>query len=186
VWRYHRVAPDDTLEAVARTYHVSVSDLADANQLEPGQNLSGVEALVVPVPPAAAPSAHTVMYTARRGDTLVSIADRFGVSLDQLRRWNKLPPGTRVNGGQRLHVVEPVTVRGSRGRRHRTTITDADLHPKAAKHESGKNSREAGDPPARKKGEHGASTQESTKTSRAKSAESKRRAHDKSSSEKQK
>ena len=47
-------------------------------------------ALVVPVAPAAAPSAHTVLYTTRRGDTLVSVADRFGVSLDQLRRWNKL------------------------------------------------------------------------------------------------
>ena len=33
-WRYHRVASDDSLAAVARTYHVTVADLADANQTE--------------------------------------------------------------------------------------------------------------------------------------------------------
>jgi membrane-bound lytic murein transglycosylase D len=158
-WRYHRVTPDDTLETVARTYHVSAPDLAAANQLEPGQGLTGVEALVVPVPPAAAPSAHTVLYTARRGDSLVSIADRFGVSLDQLRRWNKIAAGTKVTPGERLHVAEPVAVRRTRGH-HRTSITAEDLHP------------------------HGKSAgKESTKPG---SAKTKHRAHAKSSSTEQK
>ena len=138
-WRYHRVTADDTLETVARTYHVSVSDLAAANQLEGDQALTGVEALVVPVAPAAAPAAHMVLYTARRGDSLVSIADRFGVSLDQLRRWNKIPSGTKVMPGQRLHVAEPVPARRTRSH-HRTTITEQDLHPrsKATNNESAK------------------------------------------------
>ena len=54
----------------------------------------------------------------RRGDTLVSIADRFGVSLDQLRRWNKIPGGIRVEPGRRLHVAEPASLphAGRRGR----------------------------------------------------------------------
>ena len=46
--------------------------MAEANQLRQDSKLDGVEALVVPVPPAAAPSSHTVYYTTRRGDTLVS------------------------------------------------------------------------------------------------------------------
>jgi membrane-bound lytic murein transglycosylase D len=129
VWRYHRVTADDTLEAVAHTYHVSVSDVAAVNQLNGDQSLAGVEALVVPVAPAAAPSAHTVMYTARRGDTLISIADRFGVSLDQLRHWNKIASGTKVTPGQRLHVAEPVRARHKAGRHSRTTITAEDLNP---------------------------------------------------------
>jgi membrane-bound lytic murein transglycosylase D len=65
-----------------------------------------MEALVVPVPPVATPSLHTLVYTTRRGDTLVSIADRFGVSLDQLRRWNKIPSGIKVDPGRRLHVAD--------------------------------------------------------------------------------
>ncbi len=57
--------------------------------------MAGIEALVVPVAPVAARRSHTLLYTARRGDTLVSIADRFGVSLDQLRRWNKIPAASK-------------------------------------------------------------------------------------------
>jgi membrane-bound lytic murein transglycosylase D len=127
-WRYHRVTADDTLETVARTYRVSAAELAAVNQLKPGQSVSGLEALVVPVAPLAAPAAHTVLYTARRGDTLVSIADRFGVSLDQLRRWNKISTGIRVEPGSRLHVAEPAIARRTKGR-SRTTITAEDLNP---------------------------------------------------------
>jgi membrane-bound lytic murein transglycosylase D len=105
-WRYHRVTADDSLAAVARTFHVTVADLAEANQLREDQGLSGIEALVVPVAPVATPSMRTLLYTTRRGDTLVSIADRFGVSLDQLRRWNKIPSGIKVEPGRRLHVAE--------------------------------------------------------------------------------
>jgi membrane-bound lytic murein transglycosylase D len=118
-WRYHKVSPDDTLASIAHTYRVSVADLADANDLGNTAQLSGVEALVVPVAPSAAPAAHTVFYTTRRGDTLVSVADRFGVSLTQLRRWNKLPPaGIKIDAGKRLHVAEPTLVRTSARSKH--------------------------------------------------------------------
>ena len=33
-WRYHRVAPDDSLASVAHTYRVTVAELAAANQLQ--------------------------------------------------------------------------------------------------------------------------------------------------------
>jgi membrane-bound lytic murein transglycosylase D len=122
-WRYHRVAPDDTLASVARIYRVSVNDLAAANQLRQDQSVAGIEALVVPVAPVAAPSLHTLLYTTRRGDTLVSIADRFGVSLNQLRRWNKIPTGIRVEPGRRLHVAEPATLQRSGARTRRGTAS---------------------------------------------------------------
>lgn len=130
-WRYHRVAQDDTLESVARTFHVSVSDLAAANDIEEGKGLSGLEAVVVPVPPTASPSKHTLLYTARRGDTLVSIADRFGVSLDQLRRWNKIPSGIKVEPGRKLHVAAPAGAPVRKKGRRSSAITQEDLHPKA-------------------------------------------------------
>ncbi len=124
-WRYHRVVPEDTLATVARAYRVTVSELAAANQLSETAALQGVEALVVPVSPSVAPSAHTLLYTTRKGDTLVTIADRFGVSLNQLRRWNKLT-GIKVEPGRRLHVAEPATVRrASSGHRRRTSAGPA-------------------------------------------------------------
>lgn len=154
-WRYHRVTTEDTVETVARAYHVPAADLAALNQLDEGQSLAGVEALVVPVAPAASPSTHTVLYTARRGDTLVSIADRFGASLDQLRRWNRIPSGTRVTPGQRLHVAEPVGVKHTRSR-HRTSITAGDLKAASTKHAVSGSA--AGDPPAKKAGSHPSSS----------------------------
>ena len=116
-WRYHRVTAEDSLTSVAREYHASVGDLAAANQLEQDQSISGIEALVVPVAPVATASLRTLLYTTRRGDTLVSIADRFGVSLSQLRRWNNMPAGIKVEPGRRLHVAEPSILQRTAGRR---------------------------------------------------------------------
>jgi membrane-bound lytic murein transglycosylase D len=105
-WRYHRVAAEDTLASVAREYRVPEAELAAANQLRSSDSLQGVEALAIPLAPVAAPSARMLLYTVRRGDTLVTIADRFGVSLNQLRRWNDIA-GIKVEPGRRLHVAEP-------------------------------------------------------------------------------
>jgi membrane-bound lytic murein transglycosylase D len=107
-WRYHAVAAEDTLASVARSYHISTSELATANRLDEGASLQGVEAVVVPLAPAVL-SSRSMLYTTRKGDTLVSIADRFGVSLTQLRRWNSLT-GTKVAPGRRLRVAEPARV----------------------------------------------------------------------------
>jgi membrane-bound lytic murein transglycosylase D len=123
-WRYHRITGEDSLASVAREYRVTVEELAEVNHLrssESGQNLHGVEALVVPLAPAAAPSAR-MLYTSRRGDTLVTIADRFGVSLNQLRRWNRIS-GTKVAPGRRLYVAEPAHARTA-ARRPRGEASD--------------------------------------------------------------
>jgi membrane-bound lytic murein transglycosylase D len=125
-WRYHRVAPEDTLASVARAYRVTDAELAAANQLHARDSIEGLEALLVPTPPTAEP-AHTRLYTARKGDTLVTIADRFGVSLNELRRWNRIP-GIKVQPGQRLHVVEPVSVKRAAVRIHRSGGSPAGAH----------------------------------------------------------
>jgi membrane-bound lytic murein transglycosylase D len=144
-WRYHRVNADDSLASVAHAYRVTVADLAAANRLQESDKLDGVEALVVPVSPAAAPSTRSLVYTTHKGDTLVTIADRFGVSLVQLRQWNKLK-GLKVEPGRRLRVGESANVpHGSRKHRRGTSETRA---------ASGERSHE----PAASKGAKGKST----------------------------
>ena len=116
-WRYHRVAAEDTMATVAREYRISEAELAEANQLRFSDSIQGIEALAIPLAPVAAPPANMLLYTVRRGDTLVTIADRFGVSLNQLRRWNNIA-GIKVEPGRKLHVTEPAhAVHTARGRR---------------------------------------------------------------------
>ncbi|MGC9157519.1 MAG: transglycosylase SLT domain-containing protein [Terracidiphilus sp.] len=105
-WRYHRVLAGDTLASVAREYRVSEDDLAAVNQMSASSGLDGVAALVVPVPLPAESEAHPRIHTVRRGETLVTIADRYGVSLSDLRRWNRIS-GIRVRPGRRLRISDP-------------------------------------------------------------------------------
>jgi membrane-bound lytic murein transglycosylase D len=107
---------EDTLATIAHSYRISESELAEANQLREGQSLTGVDGVVVPLAPVVARTSHAVLYTARRGDTLVSIADRFGVSLDQLRRWNSIASGVSVAPGRKLHVAEPASAAHASGK----------------------------------------------------------------------
>jgi membrane-bound lytic murein transglycosylase D len=145
---------------------VPVSELSTANQLEENASLEGIEALVVPVPPAVAASTHGVLYTSRRGDTLVSIADRFGVSLSQLRRWNNLA-GFKVAPGRRLRVAEPAHVVRTRATSpRRGSAASASLHDPAPKSKTG-----SGAPaPRRRKGTGRRSATGATPPSRSKSS----------------
>ncbi len=107
-WRYHRLVDGETLASLSRDYHVSIAALVAANQIksaEPSRGIAGPEAILLPLTPAAATLTRTQFYTARHGDTLVTIADRFNVSLDQLRRWNHLT-GNKVAVGQKLRVTD--------------------------------------------------------------------------------
>ena len=147
-WRYHSVAAGDTLASVAQGYRVSVAELASANQLTASQSLAGIDALAVPVPLVAEPLAHARLYTVRRGDTLVTIADRFGVSLSQLRRWNSIPSGTRVDPGRRLRVAEPTPVRTSSTRRRKSSTTQTGTSTAKSGNGSGKKPSSAAHQPA--------------------------------------
>jgi membrane-bound lytic murein transglycosylase D len=122
-WRYHRVAAGDSLTSVAREYHVTEAELASANQLRASDGIENMEALLVPAAPLAEP-AHAALYTVRRGDTLVTIADRFGVSLNELRRWNRIP-GIKVQPGMRLHLADPESTRHTAHHRGRGAAESA-------------------------------------------------------------
>jgi membrane-bound lytic murein transglycosylase D len=122
-WRYHTLAPNETLEDIARTFHVSVSEIADVNQLNSTTDLSGVDGVIVPVAPVVSESSSTT-YRARRGDTLVTVADRFGVTVAQLRRWNHLR-SSAIRPGRKLYVAEPARIPAPprRGRRRVSSTT---------------------------------------------------------------
>jgi membrane-bound lytic murein transglycosylase D len=103
-WRQHRVEAGETLSSIARTYRVTASAIADANNLERGAELQEGEKLIIP---AARPLEETrprlVRYRVRKGDTLGGIADQFSVTDEQVRKWNGLKSG-KVSRGMVLRI----------------------------------------------------------------------------------
>jgi membrane-bound lytic murein transglycosylase D len=105
-WRFHVVRSGETLEGIATALHAHVTDVAKANGLTVGDGVESGDELVVPVASAAA-SVGPARYVVRRGDTLVTVADRFGVSVGELRRWNHLSLN-ELRPRSSLAVAEPI------------------------------------------------------------------------------
>lgn len=180
-WRYHRVTPDDTLAGVARSYHVSEAQLAEVNNLSASDSLSDVDALVVPVAPVSSAANRTETYRARRGDTLVTIADRFGVSLESLRHWNHLS-GNSVTAGTRVRVSEPLHTaphaRGSRGRKNSSDEKQlAGSEHKSRPSPHGSKASTAGDPPAKAKPSAKSHSRHTSSSSKSEGAKVSNKAH---------
>ncbi len=94
-WRYHKVAPGDTLASIAHSYRVTAKSIETANHLE-GAELEQDAHLIIPVAPSkytadsATYARRITRYHVRSGDTVESVAENFGVSPKMLRRWNGL------------------------------------------------------------------------------------------------
>jgi membrane-bound lytic murein transglycosylase D len=105
-WRFHVVRSGETLDGIAAALHAHTSDIARTNGLKADDGVDTGDELVIPVAGAVA-SAGPQRYAVRRGDTLITVADRFGVSVEELRRWNHLSSNV-VKPGSSLAVVAPV------------------------------------------------------------------------------
>lgn len=128
----HTVRSGDTWWNIARRHRVGVKQLAKWNgqaprdKLLPGQQLviwsrnnhTQVKAAVTPatfsqldeiVIPDERQVMQRIRYRVRRGDTLHRISQKFNVSVDQVKRWNKLSNKSRLRSGQRLTLYVDVT-----------------------------------------------------------------------------
>ena len=129
----YRIQRGDNLAGIAQRFGVDVDDLKQWNGLR-GTRITAGESLIVGPggspqrnsaaaatarveKPAAAParSAAPAEYTIRRGDNLGAIAERFGVSVADLKRWNGLRD-TRIAAGKTLKLsprTEPSSPRST-------------------------------------------------------------------------
>ena len=99
----HRVDEGDTLYNIAQRYNLSVADLITANNLS-GSNIRRGQVLkVASAQPSAQSNIRNVSYTVRQGDTLNTIASRFNVDVNDIRRWNR---NTRtIQPGQKIKLI---------------------------------------------------------------------------------
>jgi membrane-bound lytic murein transglycosylase D len=115
-WRYHTVTPGDTLSSLARSYHTTPHAISQANLLTEGESLESEAKLIIPVAPGKHPfgegvqsyAKHVTVYKVRKGDTVQSVADNFGVSTAVVRHWNHLK-GNSLSGHHILYVHLPVS-----------------------------------------------------------------------------
>ncbi len=115
-WRYHKVQGGETLGSIARTYRTTPKAIAEANDLNGGLNndaLAPETRLIIPIAPGkqsdTSTYAHTTTrYRVRKGDTVESVAENFGVSAKMLRGWNHLK-GSSLAGRKVLYLHLPVT-----------------------------------------------------------------------------
>jgi membrane-bound lytic murein transglycosylase D len=99
-WRWHRVVSGESLSSLAKVYKTTPASIAEVNSLAPSDELLIGAKLVIPVTPKnpsildAAAGGRTrsvnLRYRVRKGDTLARVADRFGVSPEEVREWNRL------------------------------------------------------------------------------------------------
>ncbi len=105
-WRFHVVRPGESLDSIASSFHDRPSEIATANDLTADATIHAGDELIVPVTNAVA-APHAMHYVTRIGDTLVTVADRFNVSVEDLRRWNHLS-STTLKPHRTLDVAQPV------------------------------------------------------------------------------
>lgn len=115
----HKVSSGETLYSIAKTYDMQVSELLAANGLESntikvGQTLKVGKAADKAIQLAQAKDSQAqkkqatkdqntpknVNYVVRKGDTLMSIAGKFNVQVNDLKKWNNT--GSNLQPGQKL------------------------------------------------------------------------------------
>jgi membrane-bound lytic murein transglycosylase D len=117
---HHKIKSGDTLQAIARRYGVRVDDIVSRNKISNPRALRVGADLILPLQKDGAgrlqvadlgddyqrsrrPTAQS--YKVRSGDSLWSIAKRFGVSEKELLAWNQLRSKSVLRPGQTLVVA---------------------------------------------------------------------------------
>jgi murein DD-endopeptidase MepM/ murein hydrolase activator NlpD len=112
---YHVLAKGETLYSLARSYGITVdaivkaNSIADPSRLRPGMKLlipgAGISAENSGAAAASPGEAGAPLtYKVAKGDTLFSIARSYGVSVDALRKANKLAPSSVLKYGEKLEL----------------------------------------------------------------------------------
>jgi membrane-bound lytic murein transglycosylase D len=108
---FHTVVAGDNLRRLAQQYEVSIKDIQRWNGLgadDPvklGQKLNiwtDKESVKAAQPKAIASASKKVGYTVQNGDSLIAIAGKFNVDIEDILRWNQVNPRALLQPGQRL------------------------------------------------------------------------------------
>jgi membrane-bound lytic murein transglycosylase D len=111
-WRYHKVAPGESLSEIAKQFKTSAASIAEVNNITEDDDLRAGASLVIPITPrrdseGLAFSKKPTYYKVRKGDSVLSVADDFSVPVARLRQWNRLK-GNSLKVGRSLRIYRPM------------------------------------------------------------------------------
>jgi membrane-bound lytic murein transglycosylase D len=116
-WRYPTVHSGETLASLARTFHSTPKSIVEANNLD-GEELQAKAKVIIPIVPSKHPvgdaatyARRITRYKVRKGDTVQTVAENFGISAQVVRRWNGLR-GDSLHGRTVLALHLPVSPDG--------------------------------------------------------------------------
>jgi LysM repeat protein len=104
------VQPGDTLREIAQRFGSSVDDLVRANGIDDPDLIFAGQILCVPPRGSQEQVLPTEPYIVQPGDTLSTIAEEFGLSVDDLVRYNRIRDPDLIFVGQ--VVCAPLTAPG--------------------------------------------------------------------------
>ena len=103
----HVIQRGETLDRIAKRYHVSTTMLKTYNNITNVRALQIGQALKIPLSKtsvlASTQAKRLLTYQVKRGDSLSKIASTFGVSVNQLKEWNNFT-GNLIYPGNRIKV----------------------------------------------------------------------------------
>ncbi|HYQ72655.1 MAG TPA: LysM peptidoglycan-binding domain-containing protein [Gammaproteobacteria bacterium] len=107
----YQVRNGDSLWSIASKHHVTIRQLTRWNRLDSGSLIKPGQKLVIlnGRKSGGDKTMRTVHYRVRSGDSLYRIAQKFNVSIADLRRWNNLSGKKYLKPGQNLKLYVDVT-----------------------------------------------------------------------------
>ena len=113
----HKVKRGESLWLIARKYDVRIKDIIAINKLAQAKYIRPGQILQIPADGydiyrkiALTKSAGTkqVYHTVRSGDTLSEIAQKYGIGLSRIRKWNRLEKTDKIVVGEKLLIWAPI------------------------------------------------------------------------------
>ena len=124
-WKRHHIRHGETLSSISRRYGVSVASIKRANRIR-GTRIRAGRDLIIPISdrristrvarvnrplqrrPAPPPKGHVaVVHRVQAGDTLWDLAQKYGVYVGQIARWNLISRRSVLRLGQPLKIWVP-------------------------------------------------------------------------------
>jgi membrane-bound lytic murein transglycosylase D len=101
----HVVKSGETLSGIASKYGVSVDNIKNWNNLSSDKITIGQKLIINPTEQTSSESTTQQIHVVKSGETLSSIANKYGVSVDNIKNWNNLS-SDKITIGQKL-IINP-------------------------------------------------------------------------------